>query len=553
MALATTGALAFGACASPGGGKIALGPEPVPYADTLPIPEPRAREAREIPRLVNGAVNGEVARVFRIRSWVGDRREALNVTHLDDVVGSAWFQHRNGRRRLTPREIERGPTTTTGPDTSGVLTIVAGKAQGISPGFTVRDARGHRYVFKFDPKGFLHLGSAAGVISNRLFWAAGYNVPEDYVVEFDPRRIEVGPEARITTSDGHERPMGPEDVRALLARVDTLPNGRFLAVASRFVPGVPKGPFYFRGRRADDPNDHYHHEYRRDLRGLYVVSAWLNHVDMRFANTLDAFVAQGYLRHYLIDFAATLGSGTIRPHSPREGMEYNFDFWPTAARIFTAGFFRMGWEDRPFEVIHPSIGWLPAVSFDPATWKANWPNEAFRAVTPRDGYWGAKLVGSFTDEQIEAAVAAGKLPSAFAADTLAKILAWRRDRTVAYWYGLVTPIEQVRVDAASGEIRFDDLGIRDGAWSAADVRYAWSLERPDGTRIAGGETAATGGVRQRLALPRLEAQAEGSAGGEGASLVLRVRAVRSDAAGRAAVIALLRGPDGRLEVRGLVH
>ena len=125
------------------------------------------------------------------------------------------------------------------------------------------------------------------------------------------------------------------------------------------------------------------------------MSAWLNHVDMRFANTLDAYVVPGYLRHYLIDFAATLGSGTIRPHDPREGQEYNFDFWPSMGRMFTLGFFRMGWEEEPFEIIDPSIGWMAVEEFDPGKWKPNWPNEAFSSVKVVDGYWGAKLVARF--------------------------------------------------------------------------------------------------------------------------------------------------------------
>ena len=490
------------ACASQG--PVPLRLEPIPYSDTLPIQEPAKREAIEVARLIDASVSGEVTNVISVRKAAGAVRNALNVTHFDDVVNSAWFEHRNGRVRMSPQEVWRGPTTEAGPDTRRTLTVVGGKAQGISPGFTVRDARGHRYLVKFDPKGFLHLASAAGVISNRLFYAAGYHTPEDYIVAFDSARLELDPEAEITLQDGTERRMTRQDVQAVLALVDPLPDGRYFALASRFVPGIPKGPFYFEGVRDDDPNDHYHHEFRRELRGLKVVSAWLNHVDMRFANTLDAYVAPGYLRHYLIDFAATLGSGTIRPHDPREGQEYNFDFWPSMGRMFTLGFFRMGWEEEPFEIIDPSIGWMAVEEFDPGKWKPNWPNEAFSSVKVADGYWGAKLVGSFSEDQIRAAVSAGALPRQFAADTLARILSYRRDRVVEYWYAKVSPLENPEAtrgsnDGAGFTLAFEDYGIKDGAWSAEGVSYQWELQHGALDRAWHGEQAAVpGSARQTI-------------------------------------------------------
>ena len=293
--------------------------------------------------------------------------------------------------------------------------------------------------------------------------------------------------ATIRGQDFKDRPLTLDVALDVLALTDSLPDGRYLAVTSKFVPGPPKGPFFFDGVREDDPNDHYHHEYRRELRGLYVVSSWINHVDMRWMNTMDAYVPPGYLRHYLIDFAASLGSGTTRPHEPREGMEYNVDLWPSLGRAFTLGFYQVGWENMTWEVIDPTIGWLEGASFDPGGWKPNWPNRAFQLATDRDGYWGAKLVGSFSDEQIRAAVHAGRLPSRRAADTLASILMVRRDLVVSHWYAKVSPLENFEVEAMSAVpvaggaqgsfgVRFDDLGIRAGLWTPSDVEYRWKLE-----------------------------------------------------------------------------
>jgi hypothetical protein len=533
-------------------------PEPIPYVDTLPIRQPADREPSEIARLIEVSVGGEIGHALSLHRWVGAEREALNVTRFDDVVNSAWFVHRIDRRPMTPEEVARGPTTT-GPDTSRTLTVVSGKQAGISPGFTVRDADGQTYLFKFDPKGNLHLASAADVISSRLFYAAGYYTPEDYIAVFDSARLELDPEAEVTTETGKRR-MTREDIRTVLSLTDPLPDGRFLALASKFVPGRPLGPFFFSGVRRDDPNDYYHHQYRRELRGLYVVSSWLNHVDMRFANTLDVFIdPPGYIRHYLIDFAATLGSGTIRSHNPREGSEYNFDFWPTMGRIFSFGFYRKGWEDVPFEEIHPALGWLAVESFDPGKWRANWPNAAFNKRTVRDGYWGAKLVGSFTDEQIAAAVREGRLPVE-ANGILTEILVRRRDKVVAYWYGRVTPIERPAARYSTDEsvpalyVSFEDLGLDAGLWTAGETRYVWRFEDPASRTLTRGEGAAEVGARQTIRLELDGPPVQGGAPGDGEFATLRIAAIRPGASAREARIYLRwEGADKSYRVVGLQH
>lgn len=535
---------------------VPLRVQPVPYADTLPIAEPREREPNEVAELVDAAVTQEVGSALSPRRALDATSGALNVTRDDDVVPSAWYELRHRwDAPWSPEAVRRGGTTSAGPDTSGVLRVVAAKVQGISPGFTVRDALGDRYVIKFDPKGFLHLASAAGVISNRLLYASGFHTPEDYIVVFDPARLVADSTAMVEDEEFRERPMTHEDIARVLALTDSLPDGRYLAVASKFVPGVPKGPFRFEGRREDDPNDHYLHQHRRELRGLYVVSSWINHVDMRFANTLDAYVEPGYLRHYLIDFAATLGSGTIRPHYPREGTEYNFDFWPTLARIFTLGFYTTGWEGREGEVIHPTIGWMQGEAFDPATWKANWPNEAFRNVLPPDGYWGAKLVAAFTDAHIAAAVDAGELPDPFAADTLADMLEFRRDRIVRHWFSRVTPIEAPEVRAEPGrlEVRFTDLAIASGLWEDDVTRYEARLRHAArGIDVRAGRVAAPGQVGQRLAFDLSADAGSGPLAGEDAIARLEITARRPGARGRPATIYLC-WEDGGYRVAGLEH
>lgn len=531
--------LAAGCTAAPP--PLPLRPKPVAYADTLPIREPAERTVNEAGERWKHAFTEPVAAGLDVRRWAGKGREALNLTHFDDVVNSAWFEHRNGRQSMTPRQVAAGAAADAGPDTSRTLTIVDGKAEGAMPGFTVEDARGGRYLFKFDPPGYPHMASSANVIVSRLFHAAGYHVPADYKIVFDAGRLAVDPGAEFATPEGRSRPMTEADVETILERVAVLPDGRHTAVASRFIPGIPKGPFGFAGRRADDPNDHYRHEHRRELRGAFVLAAWLNHADLVFQNTMSVWIdPPGYLRHYLFDFGIGLGSSQVEPHNPREEREHNIDLWPTLARFFTLGLYRVGWEGWEWSVIHPSLGWLPAEGYDPARWKPNWPSQAWRLVTPADGYWGAKLVSSFTDEQVAAAVAAGELPPA-AADTLVQILLHRRDRTVEHWFGTVTPIEEPtaapvappeRGGPAGFALSFRDLGLERGLWEPRSTRYEWEFRDPARGIRWRGFGPGIPSERQRLRIlppPGERTPREGAADG---LAVLELRAVREAAEGR---------------------
>ena len=81
--------------------------------------------------------------------------------------------------------------------------------------------------------------------------------------------------------------MTAADVDARLARPRgalTAPTGSWRA---KGISGKDIGPFRYYGTRPDDPNDIYPHEHRRELRGMRVFAAWLNHDDSRSINTLD--------------------------------------------------------------------------------------------------------------------------------------------------------------------------------------------------------------------------------------------------------------------------
>ncbi len=567
-----------------------LRPEPLAHADTAPIPEPEARDPSEAAELFQAGVLAPASRALEPRRWVGRERESLNLTRWDDVVPSAWFEHRNAVRRMSPEEVARGPGAVP-PDTAGALTVVRAKRAGLMPGFWIRDARGREYLAKLDPPGYPRLASGADVITSRLLHAAGYHVAPGFPVVLHPDRLRIAPHLEAA-EEGHR--MSRADLEAELARGARLPNGGIAGLASAHLPGVSKGPWSFEGRRSDDPNDRYPHEHRRELRGLHVVAAWLNHIDLRFQNTLSQWIdPPGHLRHYLIDFASSLGSGGVRPHLPREGREHNFDLWASFARLVTLGFYQVGWEDESAEVDQAAVGWLPTDAFEPGAWKPNWPNGAWAHLTPADGYWGAKLVASFTDRQLAAAVSVAGLPPA-AAEALTAALAHRRDRTVAYWYGRVTPLERPRVEAsarydgpaaarregrtgpegrtvgvqdlnAGFQLSFDDVGLT-GPAPGPPTTYRWELRHDALARRWRGESPADGVGRQRLWISPSEPSAGRvgpQPGAEGATTdptdpsayaLLRVTAEREGADGRPATLWLhWRGPALGYRVAALRH
>ena len=536
---------------------LPLRPQPVPWADTLPIPEPPEQDEERPIRVLTVQVPYDMSEPFRVGEG-----EALNLTHFDDVVSSSWWERRMGYEAITPERLAAGAEgPDAAPDTEGVLTVKGAKVGGVTAGFVLEDAKGDTYIVKFDHHDWPYLQSGAGVAVNRLMWGAGYWVPADYVGTLDAADLTVDEEAEIDDG-GEDRPMTMDDVRAVLELARPLPDGRYRFLASKFVPGVPKGPFFMSGTRDDDPNDHFHHEHRRELRALRVVSAWLNNTDAREGNTLDVWVdPPGHLRHYIIDFAAAMGSSTDRPKHPKDDVERPADFWRGLKRIASLGLYREGWENDPHPVEDPAIGFIKAETFDPDEWKSAWDNPAFFAMTEADGYWAAKIVASFTDAHIRAAVEQGHYPERWQVDTLTRVLAYRRDRVVGRWFSSVTPLEEPRVtaqDVSGLTLSFRDLGIEEGVWEPGATRYRWTLSHQARGLELGGEGAARAGEQSLVVRWNRETPARVPEG-RGALAVLRVLAIRDvyymdDEKPRAATVWLRRDDTtGRYTVAGLEH
>ena len=77
------------------------------------------------------------------------------------------------------------------------------KSEGISPGLTVRDSTGTLYFVKFDPPSNPEMATGAEAISTRLFWALGFNVPENYLSSLRRDNLQIAPKTML---DDEHRP-----------------------------------------------------------------------------------------------------------------------------------------------------------------------------------------------------------------------------------------------------------------------------------------------------------------------------------------------------------
>jgi hypothetical protein len=402
-----------------------------------------------------------------------EQTKSQNVNTLGEVPDSSWFTNRIGPKELSIEDLVRGSNSGSGPDLANPITIITAKKQGIVRGFTMQDSRGDIYFLKFDPPGYPQLSTSAEVISTKFFHAFGYNVPENYITFIRRDQLIIGPDARVPISKTQTRKMTEKDIDEVWEKVPVTPDGRIQAVASLLIPGEIVGQFRYYGTRSDDPNDIFPHQNRRELRGLRIFSAWLNHDEAHSTNTIDSFVAEdgaNHIKHYLIDFGSTLGSGTTKPNERRGGNEYYVEWDPILKSAYTLGLW-----DRPWRRIHypkyPSIGRIESDYFQPQNWKTHYPNPAFLKMGNEDALWATKIVMRFNDEMIRGLVQTGQLIDKEAENYLVQTLIRRRDKIVKYYLTQLNPLD--RFEIANKELSFKNLGQDAGVASSPTYQYQW--------------------------------------------------------------------------------
>ncbi|HET9263125.1 MAG TPA: hypothetical protein VFO14_08780 [Vicinamibacterales bacterium] len=399
---------------------------------------------------------------------------ALNTNTVDEVPDSSWFTNRVGRNRWTVDQIVRGPDTSSGP--TGPWTVVSGKTEGLSPGFTLRDSTDSLYFVKFDPPSNPEMASGAEVISTKFFHAFGYHVPENYITSIRREELVLTQASEREDEDGHEHRMRPQDLDALLKKVSRNEDGSYRVLASKALPGTPVGRFRYHGTRPDDPNDIFPHEHRRELRGLRVFAAWLNHDDSRSINTFDTLVEEGgrkLVRHHLLDFGSTLGSGSVQAQSTRAGNEFLWERRPTLITMLTFGFYVRPWIKVDYPDI-PAVGRIEAEYFQPDDWKPEYPNAAFGNARPEDRFWAARIIAAIPEQAIGAVIETARYTDPAATPYLRKILTERRRKILVAYLNGTSPVVDPSL-SASGELTFGNAAEEANVATPAE-RYTiqWS-------------------------------------------------------------------------------
>ncbi|HXE80856.1 MAG TPA: hypothetical protein VNK41_08910 [Vicinamibacterales bacterium] len=408
-----------------------------------------------------------------------DGVRAQNVNTVDEVPDGPWFQNRLGRETLTVEDITRGPNTTNGP-APGTWTVIAAKTDGVTPGFTIRDPAGIVWFLKFDPPGYRGMATGTEAAVTKLVWALGYHVPENHVAQLDPNRLVIDPGATYQPPGRNRRPMKRTDIENLLDRAERDPDGTYRVIASRALAGKPLGGFRFHGTRPDDPNDVVPHEHRRELRGLGVFAAWLNHVDTKSGNSLDTLITENgrsYVQHHLIDFGSTLGSAAVHPRPYWEGNQYLEEPRLTGKGIVGLGFYLKPWRTMPVAE-RTSIGRLPAdhSTWDPRAWKPRVPNAAFLRARDDDRFWAARRLALMTNDFIAAAIRTGRFGDEEGEAILYNALVDRRDAILRAYLPAVNPIVDPVLEG--GRLRFHNAAV-DARVSAAPAGYKALWQRFD--------------------------------------------------------------------------
>ncbi|MBA3395340.1 MAG: hypothetical protein H0T89_22010 [Deltaproteobacteria bacterium] len=398
---------------------------------------------------------------------VKDPVRARDVNALDEVPDSTWFVNRIGVRDMSIEEIKRGANLAPNPFDHRPWQITGGKTGGLSIGFTFKDARGDKYILKFDTPDRPEMETAAHALGHRIIWACGYHVPEDYIGYIRREDLVIKPGTVHKVPGGGEHAMTVEVVDRALAKIHQEPDGRIRVLASRYLPGKPIGPYAREGTRDDDPNDLIAHEHRRTLRGQFPIFSWLNHTDMQEDNTLDAFIAdktdkkRGHVMHYLIDFGKAFGVMGWGIGWKTVGYTYRMDVNYALRSLLTFGL----WE-RPYDDIESpplrGVGLWEADHYDPGEWRPNslyWPYEEKDRF---DAFWGAKILIRFTREQLAAIVDEAQYSDPRSAQYMLEVLIQRQRKTARYWFDQVAPLDRFAVEAApdgSARVCFTDLTL----------------------------------------------------------------------------------------------
>lgn len=515
-------------------------------ADRDPIPKPEKREHFVTDLMVN-LFRAPIVDGLHFPGFV----RAKNINAIGEVPNSSWWTNRIGVRAMSAEEVARGPRVGDRPTLP--FTILKGKPSGSAPGFIIEDARGVRYILKLDRADAAEVESSADVITARFLWALGYNVPDDQVVYFTREELSLCEGAIYETRGGVEHPLTNADVDEILAKGTGLAEGgRWRALVSRFVEGVPIGGYPFMGTRRDDPNDRVDHEDRRDVRAIGVFFAWLDQTDAKEANTLDSWIPSrpeaqlGYVRHYVIDFGKALGATGIHGYRPHAGWSHHWDYGYAGASLLTFGLWVRPWENREMPAL-PGIGRYAVEGYEADRWNPLQRWLPMRRLDRFDAFWASKILMRFERAHVEAIVAEAQLSDPASSRYLVETILGRQRKTARRWFEGVAPVDGFAVEedeARTFQVCATDLWRHYGFGDEPTAVMLRSFDR-DG-EPAGWQREGSIGERGRVCAGGLE-----PASGPDEYTVVRFDLRRGDDELPAALLHLARDAEGMLRIIGL--
>jgi hypothetical protein len=504
-------------CAPHAGGRFPLRDPLTVDTDTRPVsvpchPDPSSKEPDHLtcaPReyfspfkwdRIDNSAFGPLSRFLAV-DVIG---EAANANALDEVADSSWFENRIGARPMTVEEEARGackPEDALPEEIAdGAWTVDHGKDNGSTHGFRVDVPGKGKYLLKADEPLQPERASAASVIGAALYHAAGFNTSCEQIVYVRRAQLTLKPGLTVTNNDGIRHPFGEAELQLVLDQTAHDGQGRSRMQASKWLPGLPIGPFRYEGTRDDDPNDIIPHENRRELRGSRLFAAWLHHWDAREQNTMDLWLAvdakhkgssPGVVRHYILDTSDVFGQH-IDPYTlgSRLGHSYVVDFRDIALDLVTFGLMERPWDREHVTPGREKFGLFNANLFVPETWKGLYPNPAFLRMTERDGAWMARIIARFSEADLRGIVAAGEFSDPSDADYLTQLLIERQHKILYRYLTRLSPLADVH--AVGPQICAIDLARVRGVMPADRFRYD-VVELGAGTRVPLPATAAADG------------------------------------------------------------
>ena len=295
---------------------------------------------------------------------------ARNINTIDEVPDSSWFTNRVGTLALTPEEVLAGPSPGR-PPAPERWTIIREKSAGANPGFTARDANGETWFLSFDGHDHPEGDTAAIITATKLFWGLGYNQVDTFLTTFDPKNVEIDPQATAKRPNGSRTPFTRHDMQEILERTQQerrwhVPRRGWTSADRKSRGRVPL-------RRNAARRSERHRSSRAPARTASAsrVRCVDNLTDLKAGNTIDAVVTENghaVVKHYLQDVGSTFGTAN-GTYEWDLGWEHFYEGGPTKRRLFSFGFALSPWQTVPYEE-YKSIGRFEGDRFDPTGMEA---------------------------------------------------------------------------------------------------------------------------------------------------------------------------------------